>query len=251
MCEVTIEKSGDHNSDQDLPWQLPEESYHPVEDAEQISKVFAGVRSSHGLMTLVPDAGQVFEKCLLMNIEEGMLHIDKPLDWNDHNGSFRVFFRDHDDYWRFFRTNNYTHNPFSLSVEVPDTLFLLQRRRYKRVAVPPGTRAMVKTGRDLMTTVCVRDISASGMLFCDSATTDEYPVDDLFQDILISLPRTNGSDATAPVRKVMPLISSGRVVRSFVDENTKRPCFGISFEYESNYVREALCRLVQEVELTA
>jgi hypothetical protein len=249
-CEVTIEKRADNNN-QNLPWQLPEESYLPVEDAKQISRIFAEVRSSHSLMTLLPDAGQVFEKCLLMNIEEGILHIDKPLDWNNHNGSLRVFFRDHQNCWRFFRTSNYTHNPFSLSVEIPETLFLLQRRRYKRVAVPHGTRAIVNTGRDPMTTVFVRDISASGMLFSDSTTTDEYPLDDSFQDIVISIPRAADSGSLAPARKVMPLISSGRVVRSFVDENTGRPCYGVSFEYESNYVREALCSLVQKVEPAA
>jgi hypothetical protein len=244
---VKIEKSADKNSSQDLPWQFPEESYLLVEDYGQISKTFAKVRSSHGLMTLVFDNGHVFEKCLLVNIENGTLHIDKPLDWNGHNGPFRVFFRDHKYCWRFFRTDNYTQNPFSLSVEVPDSLFLLQRRLYKRVAVPPGTRALVKTGRDSRITVYVHDISASGMLFCNSGTTDEYPVDDFFHDIVISLPQVADPVSTATVRKVMPLISSGKVVRSFVDEHTSRTCYGISFESESNYVREALCRLVQEV----
>lgn len=250
-CEVTNEHNRDSDNKPDLPWQLPEEIFLPIDNVELIGGVLEKIRGSHGMMTLVVDDGQVFEKCLLTNIDDGMLHIDKPLDWNGHNGSFRVFFRDHENYWRFFRTDKHSHNPFSLSVEVPSELFLLQRRRYKRVAVPPGTRAIAKTGRSVMTTLCVRDISASGLLFCSSVPDEEYPIDDFFQDIVISVPQSSESASEIPVRKVMPLINSGRIVRTFVDGDTSRSCFGISFEYESNYVREELCRLVKDVELAA
>jgi len=244
-------KNNGPDNGQDQPWQLPEETFLPVDNVELISGVLGKVRAGHGMMVLVADDGQVADKCLLTNVEDGMLHIDKPLDWKDQTGSFRAFFRDHENHWRFFRADNHTSSPFSLAVEVPSTLFLLQRRRYKRVVVPPGTRAMVKTGRDVMATLYVHDISASGMLLCDLVPAEEYPADDFFQDIVISVPQSSDPDSTAPARKVLPLIDSARIVRSFVDDNTNRSCYGISFEYESNYVREELCRLVREVELAA
>ena len=114
------------------------------------------------------------------------------------------------------------------------------------MSVPVGTRAMVKkSGNDLVQTLYVMDISAAGMLFCDVSSVDEHAVGSYINDIVVSLPHEQG-EKVGP-RKLLPLIHKGKVVRAFVDKETSRSCYGISFEYDSGYVKDTLCRMISEI----
>jgi hypothetical protein len=83
------------------------------------------------------------------------------------------------------------------------------------------------------------------MLVSGLADFEEFPVDSMLNDIVVSIPKEGGGEGIHS-RKVLPLISQGRVVRSFTDRETRRLCYGISFEHESNYVQETLCRIVAD-----
>ena len=232
------------------PWLIDQRSFFPSENQENIAENLQELKDNHAMLTLVAAHGKVYSNVVLINIAEGKLQIDKPLDWVENGDAFRIFYRDQDDYWCFFYSADVAAEPFSIAIDIPGRLFYLQRRRHKRIPVPVGTRAMVKkNGNDLMKTVYVMDISAAGMLFCNGALADEFPVDSFIKDIIVSIPPLQEkADGT---RRLSPLIRKGRVVRTFVDNKTKRSCYGISFEYDSSDVQQSLCRMISEIAVCA
>ena len=98
-----------------------------------------------------------------------------------------------------------------------------------------------------MATVFVHDLSAAGMLMCNDPAEGEYATDSIINDIVVSIPPRGSAGEVSTARKVLPLICRGRIVRSFVDQETQRPCYGVSFHYDSNYVKETISQVVSEV----
>lgn len=244
------EKNSSLKEELSAPWLIDQRSFYPSENNETISEHLAALKENHTMLTLVTAHGTVYSDVLLIVVNGEKIQIDKPLDWEENGDTFRVFYRDQNDYWCFFYSGKASARPFSLSLDIPGRLFYLQRRRYERVPVPVGTRAMVKkNGNDLMQTVYVMDLSAAGMLFCCGASTHEYPVDSILKDIIVSVPHHQGKadDANFSTRKLSPLIQKGKIVRTFVDNKTSRSCYGISFEYDSSYVKDTLCRMISEI----
>lgn len=195
-------------------------------------------REKHLFLVLVTEDGRVFPQSLLVSLSDEDLLIDKPLEWDDSIGSFRLFFRSFSGRWRFFRTGVTQALPFSLSLSRPAELFVLQRRSHPRVTVPQGTRAILKKDGRLLNSFYVRDISPGGMLVCTSSPSSGLAMESVLSDIVISLP-----DHGAQQGSILPPIDKGVVVRSFVDEEKHIYCHGIAFNYESAYIREALGRI--------
>lgn len=232
----------------DAPWFVDCDAFSQCNDLGYIAKSVGIVKDNRLPLTLVADGGKIFQQSLLTNITDGLLQIDKPLEWDDEIYSFRAFFRDMQKKWNFFPVNIESCNPFSISVAMPETLSFLQRRSCGRIKVPSGTRALVRNGNDVMSTVFVHDLSAAGMLICNGPAEYQYSTDTIISDIVVSIPPGASGGEVATARKVLPLINQGKVVRSFVDKKSHRSCHGISFHYDSSYVRETIDRAISEVE---
>jgi hypothetical protein len=230
------------------PWGAPDNSFSQSQNREHIAQTMRYVKNEHVALTLVAAGGDAVLHSLALNITEGELQIDKPLEWAGAIDSFRVFFRDMRQRWNFFAVSGAADNPFSLSIPMPETIWLLQRRSCNRIKVPCGTRALVKKADAAMATVLVHDLSAAGMLMYNDQVEGEYAMDSVINDIIVSIPSPGAAGEVGLARKVLPLIGQGRIVRAFVDPQTRRRCYGVSFSYESNYVRESINQVVAEVE---
>lgn len=228
----------------DEPWLAANRILLKSADYDVIVASLQHLKDNHLPLILVAEGGAVYQQNLVINLADDRLQIDKPLEWVDGVGSCRVFFKDSDDKWNFFPASELAESPFNLSVAMPDELYFFQQRSCHRVTFPPGTRALVKRQNDSMATVFVHDLSAAGMLICNDPLDGEYDKDSVISDIVISIPARGGAIA----RRVLPLISRGQIVRSYTDQETMRPCHGVSFQYDSRYVEETIRLLVAEVE---
>ncbi|MCK4839093.1 MAG: PilZ domain-containing protein [Desulfobulbaceae bacterium] len=229
------------------PWLAEDNGFSISKDQGYIAKTMDYLKDNHVTLTLVDDAGGVCLQSLMVNIVDGALQVDKPLDWDEEIGSFRVFFRDMTQRWNFFMASSQPGNPFSLSIVMPDALSFYQRRSSTRVKVPVGARALIRKENEKIATVFITDLSAAGMLMCNDLAEGEYDTDSIISDIVVSIPPIGAAGEVSTVRKVLPLIARGRIVRSFVDQETLRPCYGVSFHYDSKYVKESIDQVVSEV----
>jgi hypothetical protein len=228
-------------------WRDDEGGFSKATDREYIAGTIQYIKDNRVSLTLVEDGGGICQQSLLINNVDGSLQIDKPLEWGDAIDSFRVFFRDVHQRWNFFMANRLLDNTLSLSIAMPDELYLLQRRSCHRVRVPVGTRALIKNEDEAMTNILVYDLSAVGMLMGSDSAEGEYATDSIISDIVVSIPPRGSGGEVSTARKVLPLIGRGRIVRTFVDQETLRPCYGVSFHYDSSYVKETISQVVSEV----
>lgn len=217
------------------PWEFLGSSFLVEGDRERIDKTLKEAKSNHLSLTLVAEDGRVFTQSLLISLSEEGLLIDKPLEWDDRIGAFRLFFRGLNGRWLFFRTGVTQVMPFSLSLARPGEVFVLQRRSHPRITVPQGTRAILKKDGRLLNSFYVRDLSPAGMLVCTASPSSGLSVESILNDIVISLP-----DNGTKLGRVLPPIDQGQVVRTFVDEESQIYCHGIAFNYDSAYIRAAL-----------
>jgi|GEM_PF-5893386 len=231
----------------EAPWHNRENCFSKSTDLLLIARSIRHIKDNHGALTLVADHGDVCQQSLLVNFNEKSLQLDRPLEWNDKLDYFRVFFRDRYHNWNFFSVSEFSSSPFAISAAMPEELYFLQRRACQRVKVPVGTRALVKNGNQVMTTVFVKDLSAGGMLMSNDPADGEYVKDSVINDILVSIPPSGAGGENGSIRTVLPLIGQGRIVRSYVDRQTNRPCYGVSFQYDSNYVKDTINQIVSEV----
>jgi hypothetical protein len=230
------------------PWALPGNRFSQSQNREHIARTMRYIKEEHVALAVVAAGSDVALQSLLINITEGELRIDKPLEWAGAIDSFRVFFRDLQQRWNFFAVSAAGDNPFSLSIPMPEILCLLQRRSCNRIKVPCGTRALVKKADAGLATVLVHDLSAAGMSMCNDPAEGEYAMDSIISDIIVSIPPQLAAGEVSLARKVLPLIGQGRIVRAFVDPQSRRRCYGVSFSYESGYVRDSISQVVAEEE---
>jgi hypothetical protein len=205
---------------------------------ERIIGMLDEAREQHLFLVLVTEAGLAFPQSLLISLVRDAMHIDKPLDWDDSITTFRVFFRSKGGRWLFFKAENAQPMPFSLFVEVPAQIGVLQRRSHPRIKVPQGTKAIVKKDGRMLNSFYVRDISPAGMLVCTASPSSGLSLESVLNDIVIALP-----DNGTKLGRLLTPIDQGQVVRTFFEEESNIHCHGIAFNYESAYVREALARI--------
>lgn len=222
------------------PWEFLPSSFLVEADREKIDKALNEARRNHLSLTLVAEDGRVFPQSLLISLSDDGLLIDKPLEWDDKIGAFRLFLRGLNGRWLFFRTGVTQSMPFSLSLAKPGEVFVLQRRSHQRVLVPQGTRAILKKDGRLLNSFYVRDLSPAGMLVCTASPSSGLALESILNDIVISLP-----DNGAKFGRVLPPIDRGQVVRTFIDEESQIYCHGIAFNYDSDYIRAALGRIAE------
>jgi hypothetical protein len=228
----------EHGTSAPGPWKFDAASFAALQGGDRIAAILDEAREEHLFFTPVADDGRTFSQSLLIGRNAGIVQVDRPLDWDKTLSAFRLFFRRSNGLWFGFRVTDFDLNPFTLSFPQPAELCFLQRRQSPRVAMPNGTRAMLRKDGQFLNSFFVRDISVAGMLICTGSAASGIEVNARLRDIVISIP---GQDSS-PVR-TLPPIDNGQVVRTFFEEENNTFCHGVSFRYESAYVREALRQL--------
>lgn len=230
------------------PWLADESKYLRITERQNIATTMQYIKDNHVSLTVVLENGNILMQSVVINIDGGSVALDKPLNWVDRFEVFRVYFRDCYQRWTYFLVSEPKVTPFAIFMPMPDELCSFQKRICKRVIFPPGTRALVKKENESMATVFVHDLSSAGMLICNDPADGEYDQDSIINDIVVSIPVPSDNQGGIVARKVLPLISRGQVVRSFMDGETSRLCYGIAFQYDSSYVRETISQLIADVD---
>ncbi|MBU0674937.1 MAG: PilZ domain-containing protein [Proteobacteria bacterium] len=226
-------------SDTTPPWQISRNEFTPIDHPTSIDHTLTTMRDSHLFLNLTGDyylSGQT----ILTDFDQKNLMFDKPLDWPEALTSSQVYFKDRLMIWSFFEVNIVCTTPDTLYTTVPTRLYRLQRRQYFRISPPLGSKASFQLEDQSFNSLAVNDLSAGGMLV--STNSPETPLADsvVLDEIKITIPQ--------PVRgktseTVLPIITQGKVVRSFQDPKTNRRYFGICFQ-NSPEIRDEISRYV-------
>jgi len=234
------------NLARNAPWLIEGETdLFPEALHGSVAELMEGIRDNR--LAIITDDGQLYEQYQHLEIIDGGIKIEKPAHWKDSTGSFHVFFINKDSRWNFFPAQNTVCHPSALRIDQPEKIYLLQRRRYKRVLAPIGTRATF-IGLNGIDSVYVQDISEGGMQVCINSAKDKYPTGSIINDIFItSLPKRKKNQANS-TRRTIPLINSGKVVRSFYDQEQSLSYYGIFFSSDSVYVKEGISRMINALE---
>jgi hypothetical protein len=231
------------NLAKNAPWLIDEGTNLFTETLQGgVSELLGGIRDNR--LTIITNQGQVFEQYQTLEINNGKIKVEKPYGWKDSTDSFYVFFRNKESKWNFFQAQDITCYPSAIKMNPPEKIFFLQRRRYRRVLAPLGTKAIFKGLDNRIDTAHVQDLSEGGMLMCVNSTKDKLPTDSIINEIFITIPPKIKKEHTNVVRRITPLINSGKIVRTFYDQEHSISYYGISFFSNSSYVKESVNRLV-------
>jgi hypothetical protein len=222
------------------PWKIDDDDFTITTDRELISTVLDNIKEERPPLVLASADGCRYGDTILIRYDDKTLNIDKPIEFVETDmPSCRVYFQDIIGVWGFFEVAIINDLPFSLYTSYPDTLYRLQKRRDLRINVPDVTRAFFRHGTNLHGDCLVKDISASGMLICAGNIDEKFANNLNISDIALALPRSQFSGkAEGEGHIVLPVVSKGRVVRSFVEQETDSICLGISFRGSSAVMDE-------------
>jgi hypothetical protein len=231
------------NLTRNAPWLIEGRTdLFPEALQEPVSELIRGIRDNP--LTIISDGGQIYEQYQCLEIANGEIKIEKPSGWEDSTGSFHVFFKNKNNLWNFFLAQNTNCYPSEIIIGPPEKIFFLQRRRYKRVHAPNGTRATFKGPDNHIDSAHVKDISEGGMQICISSTKDKFPSGSIINEIFITTPPMRRRNQEHITRWTIPLVNSGKVVRSFYDQDHYVSRYGISFSCDSTYVKENIRRML-------
>jgi hypothetical protein len=201
-----------------------------------------GIRDNS--LNIITADGQIYEQYQSLEIDNGKIKIEKPSGWEDSTGSFHVFFKNKNSLWNFFLAQNTVCYPSELIISPPEKIFFLQRRRYKRALAPNGTRATFKGPDNHIDSAHVKDISEGGMQICISSTKDKFSTGSIINEIFITTPPMRRSNHANITRWTIPLVNSGKVVRSFFNQDHSVSRYNISFSCDSDDVKENIRRMI-------
>lgn len=220
------------NIEKKAPWLIDDnEIYAPATINENARQVINDIRNYH--LTIMADNGRVYRQYLTIYIENGKINIDKPFKWLDTTKSFHVFFLNKNKKWHFFQIHNAKTGNSTISAKIPDKIYTLLRRRHRRVPAPTGTKVIFKNPSCIIDIMHVKNISEGGMLICDNSRVNKYPLDSTINEIFLTIPPDKKSGATNTSHRVLPFITQGRVIRSYLDKETSISHYAISFQHEN------------------
>lgn len=214
------------------PWILDEDkSFFPecVQDGAQ--HIIDSIKDFN--MTIVTESGRVFKQYLIIKAMDSKVLIDKPFEWDDSVSSFHLFFKNRNNLWNFFHASGAKSDQDTISIETPDIIYLLQKRRFKRALTPLGTKVLFKNDSKLIDSAFVHDISEGGMLIWTGSPTPGYPVDSIMHEIFISLPAGKQGGETNKFHRVLPYITKGKIVRKQTDQSSLISHYGVSFIHDN------------------
>ena len=222
------------------PWEIEIGDFAMIDDEKVIRQSLNVIKNEHVMLVLSSSSGKRYGNTILINFDSENLSIDRPIDFDQETvNSFRIYFRDINEVWSFFEVEVVSDCPYSLCATYPKVLYRLQRLRRQRIDVPENTRAVFWQGDVIHNGGEVRNISSAGMLLCTEAKEEKFAENTNIHDIAIALPLHEsplGSDEENST--VLPVITGGRIVRSFCEEGTGKICLGVSFSDENNVIAE-------------
>ena len=183
-------------------------------------------------------------------IHNEKIQIGKPSGWNDSVTSFHVFFKNKYNIWNYFRAENITPYQSFILFSPPTKVFFLQRRRCKRIAAPTGTKVIFREMGHEIDSAYVQDVSAGGMLIGINSAKTKYPSGSIIHEMLITIPPKTKSGKKNIIRKIIPVILNGKVVRTFYDRERLISCYGISFLFKNDSSKIDVNNLISYIEKT-
>jgi len=215
---------------------------------ENTENFLTSIKDNNFFLTIISDNGRIYQQSLPVRISRDEILIKKPDGWENKFKSFHVFFPKIDNKWNFFSANVKGHSSDILTINIPGKVYFLQKRGHRRFPVPPGTKAFFKeNGAMDIDIVQVQDISAGGMLICQRPSGDKYSIDSLINQIFIMIPPIIENGEISSSKKISPLITQGKIVHSFFNQETSLACYGISFLYQSSYIKKIVTDFVDEL----
>lgn len=224
------------------PWEMDSAFFTRSDDPGAIAGTLEVIKKDHTMLVLASADGVRYGNTILINFDAQYLSIDKPNGFDDSKIlAFRIYFQDVSEVWNFFEVKTVTDGPYSLCATYPEQMYRLQRRRCLRVDVPEGTRTVFWIGDIIHNGGYVKNISVAGMLICTGSSEEKFAENSIISDIAIALPLPmdkKGDEDEPGGRTLLPVMTWGRIVRSFRDEETNFICHGISFAGNSDVVEE-------------
>ena len=229
------------------PWRIEINDFARCEDRAVIGLALDEIKKEHVMLVLASSSGKRYGNTILINFDDEYLSIDRPNNFDkETSGVFRIYFRDISEVWCFFEVEVINDCPYSLCATHPEVLYRLQRRRCHRVDVPENTRAVFWQGDMIHNGGEVRNISSAGMLLCTECEEEKFSENTPIHDIAIALPQQESSvEYDEEGNAVLPVITRGRIVRSFREEGTGKVCHGVSFSDDNDVIAE-IEKFVQE-----
>lgn len=200
------------------------------------------------LLTLVSEDGKSYGDSVLIKSDAETLTIKKPVGFGDRStGTLKLYFQNRQKAWCFFDTEILRNNSHTICTTSPDLLYPLRRRKFQRISAPENSTVYFYQDNRIHYGGVVKNLSQSGMLICNRYTEEKLPKDSTLSEISIALPYESSLKPESKDGKPrLYIISKGRVVRSYLDPETKRVCHGITFE-ENHILREGLKSLTTDV----
>ncbi|PKN44620.1 MAG: hypothetical protein CVU58_09300, partial [Deltaproteobacteria bacterium HGW-Deltaproteobacteria-16] len=144
------------------------------------------LREKRELISLV-QTGYQSPKTVIVNYDDRMLEIDKPIDWPGTQGIIHILFKDEAMVWNKVRVLVTRTTESSIFTEFPTTLFRLQRRTNYRVGVPNGSTVMFVHNNEMRQGFQVIDVSANGIFVCTDRFAPLQP-GDILLDLAVFFP---------------------------------------------------------------
>lgn len=230
------------------PWRIEINDFARCEDMSVIELTLDQIKKEHVMLVLASPSGQRYGNTILINVEDETLSIDRPNDFDEEtSGIFRIYFRDVLDVWCFFEVEVINDCTYSLCATFPEVLYRLQQRKKHRVDAPDNTRAVFWQGDDIHNGGKVKNISSAGMLLCTEYQDEKFAKSTEIHDIAIALPlheSPEGFDEEEQI--VLPVITKGKIVRSFREDGTGKVCHGVSFSDGDDAIAK-IEKYVQEI----
>ena len=223
------------------PWLIGINDFASYDDRTVIEFTLEEIKKEHVMLVLASPAGKRYGNTILTNIDDESLGIDRPNGFTeDTTGAFRVYFQDIANVWSFFEVDVIDDCSHNLCSTYPEVLYRLQQRSRYRVDVPGNTRAVFWQGDVIHHGGHVCNISSAGMLLCTENRDEKFAEDTIIHDIAIALPlhKISTESDNAVDKAVLPVITRGRIVRSFREQGTGFVCHGISFSDGDDVISE-------------
>jgi c-di-GMP-binding flagellar brake protein YcgR len=184
---------------------------------------------------------------ILYSIKNDFILIDRPKDWPKDTTKIRVVFRNESRVWMHFLTTVRTLGKDSLKCDLPNALFMLQRRMHYRVSTPQGSRLVCSYNNEECH-FAIKDISAGGLLIFAKFNYGIPEAGNHLSKLHIAIPcEEESSGAEDGIWQIK--FKEGDIVREFIQE---RPLmlfsYGVRF-YPDSKEEEKILRYVRQREL--
>lgn len=163
----------------------------------------------------------------IVDYTEEKVLIDKPKDWPGTHNIIRIAFRNSANLWCHFSGKVIAESTETLYLTFPVELYMLQRRAYFRINLPEGSKASF-THNGKKCKLIVKDLSAGGMLICDTDNIDPPEKGKTINNISIIIPKED-TEKGQESRTLRFRIKAGEIVRSRVNELAHSSYLGIQF----------------------